>query len=468
MAKSSAELTRIIVGETTQVVHGGLQPLMSLIAESAVFLFVTLLLVITEPRATIVVVVVLGASAWAIQRALQRLIAAKRDQRVASHTRMFHALGSALGSLKETVVLGRASFFVESFRGAAAAYGDAGKVQTALTTLPRLVVETLAVAGLTGVVLATVTRGEPLERVLPILALFGMAALRLIPSATRMVAAINTLRFYAPATHAVTREVETSPLPAATRSEPAPAPRDFDAIDLRDLWFRHAHMDTWILQGVTLEIPRGSSLAIVGSSGAGKSTLADLMLGLLEPTRGAIGVDGRQLSSLGRSWQDLLGYVPQDVFILDDTIRANVAFALPRGEADDARVWKALDLAQLGEKVRSLPAALDAAAGERGIMLSGGERQRLAIARALYHDPAVLVFDEATSALDTQTEREVSETMERLMGRKTMIIVAHRLSTVKRCDRVLFLDGGRVAGCDRFDKLLQENAAFGEFVRGGL
>jgi ABC-type multidrug transport system fused ATPase/permease subunit len=215
-----------------------------------------------------------------------------------------------------------------------------------------------------------------------------------------------------------------------------------------------------VLVDVDLTIARGESIGIVGPSSAGKSTLIDLLLGLLTPTRGRITVDGRDVAGALRSWQRHIGYVAQEPFVLDDTLRRNVAFGVGDAEIDDQRVTAALRLAQLGEFVVGLPAGLDTMLGERGTRLSGGQRQRVAIARALYDEPEVLVFDEATSALDTPTERELIAALEALRGVKTLVVIAHRLTTVRHCDRLAVLRDGRLAAVGPWDELLARDAGF--------
>jgi ATP-binding cassette subfamily C protein len=215
-----------------------------------------------------------------------------------------------------------------------------------------------------------------------------------------------------------------------------------------------------VLVDVSLTIARGESIGLVGPSGSGKSTLVDLLLGLLEPTAGRITVDGRDVASTLGSWQRQIGYVPQEPFILDDTIRRNVAFGIADREIDDRRVTTALKLAQLADFVTTLPRGLDTMLGERGTRLSGGQRQRVAVARALYHEPDVLVFDEATSALDTVTERDLIDSLEALRGVKTLVVIAHRLTTVRRCDRLALLRDGRLAAVGSYDELLARDAGF--------
>jgi len=238
-------------------------------------------------------------------------------------------------------------------------------------------------------------------------------------------------------------------------------PLDFqDQLVLEDVSFTYHGGAEAVLADVNLTIRRGESIGVVGASGAGKSTLVDLMLGLLEPTKGRITADGVDIASAPRRWRRRIGYVPQAAFLFDDTIARNIALGVPEHEIDPQRLDNALRLAQLGELIASLPLGTATVIGDRGVRLSGGQRQRVAIARALYHEPELLIFDEATAALDNRTERELTQAIEGLRGERTLIVIAHRLSTVQRCDALVFLRNGRVEAMGPFDRLLEENAEF--------
>ena len=241
----------------------------------------------------------------------------------------------------------------------------------------------------------------------------------------------------------------------------APAPLSFKStIRFEDLSFDYPGGRGAALHDVTLEIPRGAWVAFVGSSGAGKTTLANVLLGLLQPTSGRLLVDEVDIRANPRAWQDHLGYIPQDIYLIDDTIRRNVAFGIPDDEIDNDEIWRALESAQLASFVRGLDAKLDATVGERGIRISAGQRQRIGIARALYHDPDVLLLDEATSALDNETERLFAQAIESLAHKKTIIIIAHRLTTVRDCDVIYLMDRGRVIASGSFDEAAGHPAHF--------
>jgi ATP-binding cassette subfamily C protein len=237
------------------------------------------------------------------------------------------------------------------------------------------------------------------------------------------------------------------------------------AIRFQDVAFTYENAPAPALDHVSLEIVRGESIGLVGRSGAGKSTLVDVMLGLLTPQSGAVLIDSHDVTGIPHVWQKLVGYVPQTVSLIDDTLRNNVAFGITAGEIDDTRIWQALEEAHLGDFVRGLPDRLDTSLGERGLRISGGQRQRIGIARALYRNPPILIFDEATAALDGESEREIGRAIEGLRKSKTLITIAHRLSTVQRCDRLYIMDHGRIADFGPFSDLLARNPQFKRMVQ---
>ena len=317
-----------------------------------------------------------------------------------------------------------------------------GTLQLTLQPLPRLWLEMLAVTGLATLVLTLLVLGHELGAVLPTLGLFAAAAFRLMPSVNRVLTSFQSLRYGLPVINTLHREFELEP---SAINEAGTTPTPFgETIEFDRVSYTYATAHTSALEDLSVVIRRGESVGVIGTSGAGKSTFVDVLLGLLTPDSGAVLVDGVDIQHSLRSWRDQIGYVPQSIFLTDDSLRNNVAFGLPAAQVDETAVWRAIRAAQLEEFVNSLPEGLDTVVGERGVRLSGGQRQRIGIARALYHDPSVLVLDEATSSLDTATEREVMQAVSALHGAKTILIVAHRLSTVEHCDRLYRIERGRV------------------------
>ena len=309
-----------------------------------------------------------------------------------------------------------------------------------------------------------------MPEIVPVLTLFGLAALRIMPSATRIMTASNNLRYYESAVHEVANELRLVEryIKQIPHDMPPPSARKrevFNLLEFKNIAFRYPASATYSLNHLSLNIDRGRMIALVGRSGSGKTTFADLLLGLLDPDEGTIRVNGREVKSLRDEWQGMSGLVPQEFFLLDDTVRRNVAFGMPDHEIDEQRVWEALRLAQLEERIRRMPDSLNTRIGERGATLSGGERQRLSIARALYYDPDILVLDEATSALDPTTEAELMETLKSVAGNKTVIVIAHRLTTVAHCDQVCLMQAGQIVDSGTFDELAARNPEFRNMVR---
>jgi len=289
----------------------------------------------------------------------------------------------------------------------------------------------------------------------------------MIPSANRVLMYIDTLRRSTPAIERLVADQETFKPEVAPANGSERSLEFHDAVRLERVTYSYAAAPRPVLHDVTLAIGRGASVGIVGPTGAGKSTLVDLILGLIDPSAGRVTVDGVELPAVRAAWQRRIGYVPQVAFLFDDTIRRNVALGIPDDDVDEERLKQAVALAQLDGFVATLPAGLDTTVGERGLRLSGGQRQRIAIARSLYHQPELLVFDEATAALDNATERDVTAAIEALKGKKTLIIIAHRLTTVRRCDTLIMLHEGRVVATGPYEALIEDSPDFRAMALAG-
>ena len=461
--RNSAVLIRRVTDGVHSVFRGVLGSLVTIATEALVVAGLVVVLGVTAPGVTLVAVVVVGGL-LSVPLMLSRRAAARWGRAVQLiDTAILQTLQQSLGAVKEVKLTGREAFFLGQLGERVPA---AARLRLRFLTLGaslRMAVETVFVCGLLLVSLLITLRHEP-SGVLPLLGLYAYAGFRVIPSANRIMLYVTELRYSRAWIHDLCDDL------AALETEPPAADRAADAIRfsrtlaLESVSYTYAGEREPVLLGVDLTIGRGESVGIVGSSGAGKSTLVDVLLGLLTPTAGRITVDGRDIRSALRSWQRHIGYVPQEPFLLDDTLRRNVAFGIADAEIDDRRVESALRLAQLADFVTTLSDRLDTLLGERGTRLSGGQRQRVAIARALYHEPEVLVFDEATSALDSPTERELIAALEALHGVKTLVVIAHRLTTVRRCDRLAVLRDGRVAAIGSYDELLARDAGFRELA----
>lgn len=442
LQRNSAQLINNAVTEVTMFIHNGMIPGMLLLTESLVVLGLCSLLLVVEPWGALIVVGVLGTASGGFYRLTRGRI--KRWGMARQHhdgQRMQH-LQQGLGGAKEVKLLGRESDFLAQYRVHNTESGRIGGRMYTLQQFPRLWLELLAVSGLTILVISMLAQDRALEAVLPTLGLFAACAFRLMPSINRVLGAVQSLRYGLPVIDVLHEELNlATPKVADT---PSLSTTFHDVLELCRITYAYPGAVEPALKDISLAIQRGESVGFIGASGAGKSTLVDILLGLLTPDTGEIRVDGKDIQTNLRNWQDQIGYVSQSIFLTDDTLRRNVAFGLPNEEIDDVAVRHAIRAAQLEEFATSLPDGLQTFVGERGVRLSGGQRQRIGIARALYHDPPVLVLDEATSSLDAETERGVMQAITALQGTKTIIIVAHRLSTVDHCNRLYRLHEGRL------------------------
>ena len=344
----------------------------------------------------------------------------------------------AINGIKEAKVLHKEDYFAEQYEKSAKSQSQILKKQNSLQNLPRLSIETVIMVGLLVLVGTLLLGGGSLNSMLGQIAVLAYVAMRIMPSANRLVSSINTMAYYEPSLTAVENIIQESNKKEAILIEKhETVPMTFEKeVALEHITYAYPNTDKNILQDAGVTIPIGKSVGFVGPSGAGKSTAVDILLGLLVPQSGKVTVDGVDITTNMPGWYQKVGYVPQMIFMLDDTIRNNVAYGVDEKDISDEQVWYALKEAQLDEFVRTLPEGLNTSIGERGVRLSGGQRQRIGIARAMYTDPLIMIFDEATSALDNETEAAIMEAIERLHGRKTLLIIAHRLTTIEKCDAV--------------------------------
>lgn len=352
----------------------------------------------------------------------------------------------AFSGVKEIKVTNKEDFFINNYDQN---YKDCARVQrqqSILTYLPRPVMETVCICSLMiAMILKIVVAKSDIASFVTTLSVFAVAAFRMLPSFNKITGYISGMMFNKPAIDAVyrdLREIEQLMVKKAADQEEAVKVTLGTAIRLDNVSFRYPESDKWLLRNASLEIGKNTSVALIGSTGAGKTTAADLILGILEPQEGSVMIDGIDIRKCMVSWHESVGYIPQTIYLMDDNIRANIAFGIPDSEIDDTVIEKALREAQLDQFVHSLPDGLDTMIGDRGVKLSGGQRQRIGIARALYRNPSVLILDEATSALDNETEKEVMEAIDGLHGTRTLIVIAHRLSTIKKCDKIYEVGNG--------------------------
>lgn len=353
--------------------------------------------------------------------------------------------------IKDVKVHDKVDYFTARYRENASAYGDYQIKNNVLTNIPRLMIETVAVVGILLYVGFSMAMGVEMASLLPLISAFALAAMRLLPSVNRVNTYMANIAYYESALNYIYENVDTD---AMSRQEELDAYRLANPntkpvtlrkeIKLKNITFAYPNTDRKIFDNADMSIPVGKSVGVVGASGAGKTTVVDVLLGLLELQNGTITSDGTNIFDNYGAWLSHVGYIPQTIYMLDDSIRNNIAFGVKEEDIDDARVWEVLKQAQMKEFVEDLPDKLDSQIGERGVRISGGQRQRLGIARALYHDPELLIFDEATSALDNDTETAIMEAIDTLHGQKTMVIIAHRLRTIENCDMIYEVKDGKI------------------------
>lgn len=443
LTTNSSSLSRNILN-STNFTNNILDPMFMLFTDGFVTIALCVALVVIEPLAMLITICSVGAVAVIFHNFSKRRIGQWGVERQQQDGIKLQQMSETFGGIKEIKMTGREEYFRERFSSNIGRLAHLNRKFTTILGIPRLYLELLSVAGLAALVLSMLALGRTSESWLPILALFAGGAFRLMPAINRITFAFQSLRMGRPIVEVLRADI-SSPVFTELKNQ-NPSPVEFShSIRLEDISYSYPNAERSVIDGLSFEIMKGSEVGIVGTTGAGKSTLVDILLGLLRPTRGRVVVDGVDISTNIRGWQDLVGYIPQSIFLIDSSIRANIAFGIAENEIDDAKVLRSLNLAQLTEFVDELPNGMNEFVGERGVRLSGGQRQRIGIARALYLDPPILVFDEATSALDVETEKEVMRSLEHLRTNKTILIVSHRISALDHCDQLVKVTQGRIS-----------------------
>jgi ATP-binding cassette, subfamily B, bacterial PglK len=430
----------------------------SMLTESAVVVALSAVAIAVAPAAvtaTAVVMALVVTLALRLARDTQRRGGARQFELGAA---LYRHVQHSLGALKEVRILGRGRFFIDAFSRDARESAALDTTRGALEAIPRLLLETMFVVGLLALTLIE-GRRDP-AAVLPLVSLYAYVGFRLVPAGHRIAQQINSLRWSLAASESLTGDLDQLETVRPQRIGTGHRLELHDRIDVTGISFAYEGSSEPVLRDVHLSIRRGESVAIVGATGAGKTTLVDILIGLLTPSAGSVSVDGVSIADRIADWQASIGYVPQTPFLLDDTLRRNIAMGVEEADIDDDALARAVAVARLETVIATLDRRLETMVGERGVRLSGGERQRVAIARALYRDPALVIFDEATSALDPATEREVAEAIDDLRGARTVIVIAHRLTTVERCDRIVLLSDGRITASGTYEELATSNESF--------
>lgn len=461
LQRNSAEMIRNAHESVDVIARFVFVPAVTLAAQALLVLGIALVLLVTAPLVTLLAVVVLGPLVALILRLTQPRLALLGNESQDMANASLKAAQQSLHGVRDVILLGRQAEFEAEFTRRRARLARAYYLQATLVGLPRVALETVFVLFVLAFIAVTAATVESVSGAFAILGLFAYAVLRLLPALNQTLSSLSYLKYGMAAAEDVYTDLvalENTTTVATPEDEVAPLPLRH-AIEVAGVTFTYPGALEPALRTVDLIVRRGESIGIVGPTGGGKSTLVDIMIGLLEPDAGLVSVDGLDVASHRAAWQRNIGVVNQSVFLLDDSLRTNIAFGVPDAEVDDTLISEAVALAQLEDFVSSLPEGLDTFVGERGMRISGGQRQRVAIARALYRHPAVIVFDEGTSALDNVTEAELVRALEGLRGDRTLLHVAHRLTTVKGCDRIIVVDGGHVVEEGTYDELLTSDTA---------
>ncbi len=460
LGNNSAELGKQVLDEVNTYARSVLLPLVQLCARAFVAFVILALLFLVDPQLALTVFVVLGSVYALIYFGVRTYLDNLGKERFGANRLRYKTANEALAGIKLVKIRGSEDYFIDRFAAASKRYSRVQPIHSAIAGTPRYFVETLAFGGILTVVLYLLAVKQSLSDVIPLLSLYALAGYRLLPALQQIFVALSTFRYNVPVVDSLYRDLQ------AGNARPAPdAPGDLTfakEIRLRNVSFQYAGSDKAVLRNINLTIPHNARVAFVGPTGSGKTTLVDILMGLLRPRSGEVLIDGAPLADATVSaWQKMVGYVPQEVALYDETVARNIVFGVADGEFDAARMQQVARMAKVhGFIVDELPRGYDTLVGERGVRLSGGQRQRIGLARALYHDPEVLILDEATSALDGITEDAVMDAIGRADKQMTTILIAHRLSTVQDCDCIYLLEQGRIVAEGTYDDLMATNATF--------
>jgi ATP-binding cassette subfamily C protein len=467
LQRNTAELLRNISQEINVLINNVLTNILMMGREGVITLAILTFLFTVEPLITLLVISLSGFGAGTFILLNKKKMKEYGEEEQERRAEMIKAVNQGLGCIKEARVLNRENEFIEKFRIEAFKSTRLMAYLRFIQQIPRPVVETTAVLGMLMIAVLLVWQDRPMGAIIPILTLFAMATVRLMPSVQQLVTMYTRLRYNIVSLDPVYDDLKELATYNAQFMKDRKKKNQLqlnDCIEINNVSYHYPDSEVQALKNISLTVPRGKAVGFVGSSGAGKTTIVDLILGLLEPDKGEILLDGNDIQQNLSAWQKTLGYIPQSIYLADETLRSNIAFGIPEEEIDEQKVLNAVQMAQLETLIKQLPDGLDTIIGENGTRLSGGQRQRVGIARALYHDPEVLVMDEATSALDNITEKQITDAIESLKGERTLIMIAHRLTTVKNCDMLYFMEDGKIVEQGTYDDLVHSNVRFREMA----
>tara|TARA_B100000035_G_C21035576_1_gene570731 strand:+ start:271 stop:2088 length:1818 start_codon:yes stop_codon:yes gene_type:complete len=466
--RHSADLGKVILSQVKEVNGNAIGPMFHLISQSMVTIALVTLLFLADPKLSLIISITLGSAYLVIFKYIKGILERIGKERHISDKMRFESVTEAFGAAKEVKVGGLEKIFIKRFSNPAKIFARHTSTAQIISQIPRYLLEIIAFGGILLVMLYFMVRNNNFETALPLISLYAFAGYRLMPALQKIYISMTQLRFVGPALNNLYDELKSLKQPLSNKEQKNIKLNN--SISLKNVCFNYPNMSRTTLKNINLNINVNSTVGIVGATGSGKTTLVDIILGLLESQQGTLEVDSKIIRTENvRAWQRCIGYVPQNIFLADDTIAANIAFGVESKDVDQKAVESAAKSANLHEFIsKELSLKYQTIVGERGIRLSGGQRQRIGIARAIYHNPKLLVFDEATSALDNQTEALVMKTLKNLKNNITIILIAHRLSTVKECDNIFVLENGKLVNEGRYNNLLEESLVFKKLAQVNL
>jgi ABC-type multidrug transport system fused ATPase/permease subunit len=468
LTTNTAELSRSILSDIGVFVDRILITSLNLISSAIICLAIIILLILINPLLSLIVSSVIGASYVAIYSVVRKFVNRIGLERSAQNTLKYKYVNETFGGIKDIKILGKERVFLNIFSDPSRKFAMNDVKNEIIGEIPKYIMETIAIGGILCVIIFMVHGGSEIDEFLPVLTIYAFGAYRLLPSLQKIYRAVSNIKYHFAIIDSLSRDFNTLPAGAPLIDDDTPRMQFEREIKLEHIVFSYPNANKDTIKDQSLVIENNTSVALVGSTGCGKTTAIDIILGLLEAQSGGIFVDGVEINGANRrSWQKNLGYVPQSIYLTDDTIRNNIAFGIDPQKIDDAAVMQAAKIANIHDFVASeLSQGYDTVIGERGIRLSGGQRQRIGIARAVYHDPSVLILDEATSALDSLTETAIMDAIKHLSHKKTIIMIAHRITTVKGCDVIYLMEKGTIVDHGRYDDLYQRNESFRKMADG--
>jgi len=464
---SSSELTKQITGECQRVAGAVIHPLMQMNAKLVMALFMAIGIFLYNPAVAITGVAIFSVAYWLLFRIVRRRLTANGQTISRTQQARFKLMAEGFGGIKDTLLLGRQPEFINRFDKASSKFAHAQGTNLVMSQVPRFAMELVAFGCVIFLILYLLTSHQGnVGTILPVLSVYALAGFKLLPAFQQVYNSLSTIRGNISAFESIKGDLQASAVNESAEAKTAQqtshahlVPKT--SIQLTNVTFAYPGKKKPALKNLDITIAANSVIGLVGSTGSGKSTAIDLLLGLMQPEQGQLLVDGKPITQDNlRAWQNTLGFVPQSIFLADSSIRENIAFGLPEHEIDDQKVRRATKMAHLEELIQELPNGLNTRVGERGVQLSGGQRQRIGIARALYHDAEVMILDEATSALDGITEKLIMDAIHDFAGQKTIIMIAHRLATVKQCDTIYLLGKGTVVDAGTYTELTERNQIF--------